>query len=377
MDPYAWMCCICLCLWCVSFGNGIPVNPLKVRNPADDAKADNAIDSDNLRPLENDQNKNNLLYIRKDENLPLDKLKPVDHIDAVKMEQDGHINKEYHKELFLGNHEEFEKEGEDSTAKLLDIFTRVDSDKDEHLSEAEMEAWIMQKMQEHFDEALQENDEVFKHLDPDENGVVHWKEYYTHFLLAKGYEETRAKRHVQDYDEIELDSDAKEELVRYKFRWTDADIDPADNQLNKTEFLGFRHPEQSDKTISTMVYSIMNSMDSNEDGTLSLSEFIALPPGDVEGDDFREMDVHWQEERKAEFKDAIDQDKDGKVTSKELKAYLDPRNPIQALMESRNLISLMDEDKDKMVSKDEMLKHKDIFISSKIVDFAANVHDEF
>ncbi|XP_046381232.2 45 kDa calcium-binding protein-like [Haliotis rufescens] len=384
MDTDAWICGICLCLWCITFGNGIPLNPPKVKNVADDTKAiDDAIDSDNLRPLENDQNKNNVLKfeplkdIRKDENLSLDKLKPVDHIDALKMEHDGHINKEYHKELFLGNHEQFEKDGEDSTAKLLDIFFRVDSDKDGHLSEAEMEAWIMQKMDEHFDEALQENEEIFKHLDPDGNGLVHWKEYYTHFLLAKGYDDVRAKKHVQDYDEIELDSDAKEELVRYKFRWTDADLDPADNQLNKTEFLGFRHPEQSDKTISTMVSSIMNSMDSNEDGWLSLSEFIALPPGEVEGDDFREMDIHWQEERKAEFSDAIDQDKNGHVTAMELKAYLDPRNPVQALMESRNLISLMDEDKDKMVSKDEMLKHKDIFISSKVVDFAANVHDEF
>lgn len=131
MDTDAWICGICLCLWCITFGNGIPLNLPKVKNVADDTKAvDDAIDSDNLRPLENDQNKNNVLKfeplkdIRKDENLSLDKLKPVDHIDALKMEHDGHINKEYHKELFLGNHEQFEKDGEDSTAKLLDIFFR-------------------------------------------------------------------------------------------------------------------------------------------------------------------------------------------------------------------------------------------------------------
>ncbi len=41
------------------------------------------------------------------------------------------------------------------------------------------------------------------------SGLVHWKTYYTHFLLAKGYEEAKAKKHVEDYDEIQLDSDGK------------------------------------------------------------------------------------------------------------------------------------------------------------------------
>jgi hypothetical protein len=47
------------------------------------------------------------------------------------------------------------------------------------------------------------------------------------------------------------------------------------------------------------------------------------------------------------------------------------------LLEAKNLISLMDEDGDHALSVDEILKHKDIFISSKVMNFAANVHDEF
>lgn len=54
--------------------------------------------------------------------LPVDKLRPVDHLDAVKMEQDGHINKDFHKEMFLGNHEEFENDHyEEAESKLKDI----------------------------------------------------------------------------------------------------------------------------------------------------------------------------------------------------------------------------------------------------------------
>ena len=54
--------------------------------------------------------------------LKLDDLQP-DHLDAVKMEQDGHLNRDYKKEIFLGNHEEFEQGSKDEIAKKLeDVF---------------------------------------------------------------------------------------------------------------------------------------------------------------------------------------------------------------------------------------------------------------
>ena len=46
-------------------------------------------------------------------------------------------------------------------------------------------------------------------------------------------------------------------------------------------------------------------------------------------------------------------------------------------MEAKNLISYMDDNRDGMLSMEEIMKHKDIFISSKVMNFAANVHDEF
>ncbi len=56
--------------------------------------------------------------------LNLDDLQP-DHLDAVKLEQDGHLNRDYKKEIFLGNHEEIEKGTEEEMEKKLkDIFHR-------------------------------------------------------------------------------------------------------------------------------------------------------------------------------------------------------------------------------------------------------------
>lgn len=60
-----------------------------------------------------------------------------------------------------------------------------------------------------------------------------------------------------------------------------------------------------------------------------------------------------------------------------LQIYLDPTNPVQATLEAGTLMSLMDDNKDNLLSMYEILKHSDIFVSSKIVNFGANVHDEF
>ena len=48
-------------------------------------------------------------------------------------------------------------------------------------------------------------------------------------------------------------------LIRYKFKWTDADQD-VDNKLTEKEFLAFRHPEQSEQALDNMLSTIINSL---------------------------------------------------------------------------------------------------------------------
>ena len=43
-----------------------------------------------------------------------------DHMDGVRLEIDGHLNKEYNKEIFLGNHEEFEQHSDIKPETLLE-----------------------------------------------------------------------------------------------------------------------------------------------------------------------------------------------------------------------------------------------------------------
>ena len=59
----------------------------------------------------------------KDEN----EILPPDHLNGVKMELDGHLNKDFHQEVFLGRDmEEFEEDSEPrrNRKKLIDIFTK-------------------------------------------------------------------------------------------------------------------------------------------------------------------------------------------------------------------------------------------------------------
>ena len=60
----------------------------------------------------------------KQEKLQIEDLQP-DHLEAVKLEKDGHLNRDYKKEIFLGNHQEID-EGTDEQreTKLRDIFHR-------------------------------------------------------------------------------------------------------------------------------------------------------------------------------------------------------------------------------------------------------------
>ena len=50
----------------------------------------------------------------------LDDLQLPDHMDGVRLEIDGHLNKQYRKEIILGNHEEFDRQSDQEPEKILE-----------------------------------------------------------------------------------------------------------------------------------------------------------------------------------------------------------------------------------------------------------------
>ncbi|MBN3276112.1 CAB45 protein, partial [Polyodon spathula] len=142
---------------------------------------------------------------------------PPDHLNGLKMEMDGHLNKDFHQEVFLGKDlEEFEEDSEPrkNRKKLKDIFSKVDINKDKSVSAKEMQRWIMEKTEEHFQEAVKENKLNFRAVDPDGDGHVAWDEYRIKFLASKGFNEKEVVEKIKNNEELKID----EERQRSSFR---------------------------------------------------------------------------------------------------------------------------------------------------------------
>ncbi|NXO18793.1 CAB45 protein, partial [Oriolus oriolus] len=137
---------------------------------------------------------------------------PPDHLNGVKMEMDGHLNKEFHQEVFLGKEmEEFEEDSEPrrNRKKLMGIFSKVDINNDKKISAKEMQRWIMEKTDEHFQEAVEENKMHFRAVDPDGDGHVSWDEYKIKFLASKGFNEKEIAEKIKNNEELKIDEESK------------------------------------------------------------------------------------------------------------------------------------------------------------------------
>uniref|UniRef100_A0A096NXP2 45 kDa calcium-binding protein n=1 Tax=Papio anubis TaxID=9555 RepID=A0A096NXP2_PAPAN len=246
---------------------------------------------------------------------------PPDHLNGVKLEMDGHLNRGFHQEVFLGKDlGGFDEDVEPrrSRRKLMVIFSKVDVNTDRKISAKEMQRWIMEKTAEHFQEAMEESKTHFRAVDPDGDGHVSWDEYKVKFLASKGHSEKEVANAIRLNEELKVDEETQEVLENLKDRWYQADSPPADLLLTEEEFLSFLHPEHSRGMLRFMVKEIVRDLDQDGDKQLSLPEFVSLPVGTVENQQGQDIDDNWVKDRKKEFEELIDSNHDGIVTAEEL-----------------------------------------------------------
>ncbi|XP_062363648.1 45 kDa calcium-binding protein [Cinclus cinclus] len=307
-------------------------------------------------------------------------LLPPDHLNGVKMELDGHLNRDFHQEVFLGRDtaglQRRPQQGK-SRQQLAEIFSRVDTNQDKKISAKEMQGWIMEKTEEHFQEAVQENKIHFPAVDPDGDGHVSWDEYKMKFLASRGFDEKEIAEKIKNKEELKIDEETQEVLDNLKDRWYQADNPPPDLLLSEQEFLSFLHPEHSRGMLHFMVQEIVRDLDQDGDKKLTLSEFISLPVGTVENQRAQDVDDDWVRDRRKEFQEVIDANRDGIVTMAELEEYMDPMNEHNALNEARQMIAVADENQNQHLELEEILKYSEYFTGSKLMDYARNVHEEF
>uniref|UniRef100_A0A2K5X274 45 kDa calcium-binding protein n=1 Tax=Macaca fascicularis TaxID=9541 RepID=A0A2K5X274_MACFA len=323
---------------------------------------------------------------------------PPDHLNGVKLEMDGHLNRGFHQEVFLGKDLGGFEGGRWSG--------EVDVNTDRKISAKEMQRWIMEKTAEHFQEAMEESKTHFRAVDPDGGrycGHVSWDEYKVKFLASKGHSEKEVADAIRLNEELKVDEETQEVLENLKDRWYQADSPPADLLLTEEEFLSFLHPEHSRGMLRFMVKEIVRDLgeagsragiagksgkvlrepqpgcglirsrltDQDGDKQLSLPEFVSLPVGTVENQQGQDIDDNWVKDRKKEFEELIDSNHDGIVTAEELESYMDPMNEYNALNEAKQMIAVADENQNHHLEPEEVLKYSEFFTGSKLVDYSA------
>lgn len=56
---------------------------------------------------------------------------------------------------------------------------------------------------------------------------------------------------------------------------------------------------------------------------------------------------------------------------------MDPMNEYNALNEAKQMIAVADENQNRHLEPEEVLKYSEFFTGSKLVDYARSVHEEF
>lgn len=242
--------------------------------------------------------------------------------------------------------------------KMLEIVKRIDTNGDNLLSAEEITLWIQHVYRKY---ALDDAEERFPEFDTDKDGVITWEEYnmVTHDQLIS-------------LDDDAVLNDPEQESLRHlrrrereRFNFADVDGKPG---LNVTEFLAFTHPSEVDHMADFAIDDVLSEYDSDEDGFISLSEFI----GDVRGD--ADSPSQWEIEQTVRFKALYDQDKDGKLNREEQLRWVAPNSYGSAREEALHLIKEMDQDHDGQISVAEVFKKQDTFMNSEVTDYGRQLH---
>lgn len=181
-----------------------------------------------------------------------------------------------------------------------------------------------------------------------------------------------------DPKDIEKEDDSfsyKSMLVRDRRRWSVADHD-GDNNLTKSEFSEFLHPEESPRMRDIVVTETLEDIDKNSDGKVSVDEYI----GDMyRGTEDGEEEPEWVRNERETFNNYRDKNSDGFMDSEEVKDWIIPSDFDHAEAEARHLIYEADSDADEKLTKEEILDKYDLFVGSQATDFgeALTRHDEF
>ncbi|XP_043260772.1 calumenin-B [Colletes gigas] len=281
---------------------------------------------------------------------------------------DTQHNAAYDHEAFLGEEAKtFDQlTPEESTRRLGIIVDKIDKDKDGFVTVEELKSWILYTQRRYIRNNV---DRQWKSHNVEGKEKLPWTEYMA--MIYGDMDEHETENHEKSKDNS---FSYVAMLKKDRRRWIAADLDN-DDALTKEEFTAFLHAEEADHTKDIVVLETMEDIDKDEDGKISLSEYIGDMYESTEG----EEEPEWVKNEIEQFSMYRDKDGDGFLTFDEVKAWIIPADFDHAKAESRHLIFEADMDGDQKLTKEEILEKYDIFVGSQATDFgeALTRHDEF
>lgn len=279
-------------------------------------------------------------------------------------------NADYDHEAFLGKDqaERFDQlEPGEARRRLGIIVDKIDKDKDGLVTEQELEDWVRHVAHRY---VYEDAERVWSYHDKNEDGSIEWEEYqHTAFGPIEDHNAVYDSHRGLNYQQI-LERDQR------RFRVADKD---GDGHLNKEEFANFLHPEEAGPHMRDIVIAeTMEDMDKDKDGYVTIDEYLNdLWPQYEREQGGEEPD--WVTSEREQFTNYRDQDKDGKLNKREIGDWVLPEDFDHANAEAKHLIYEADINKDKKLTKAEILEHQDLFVGSQATDFGDYLtrHDEF
>ncbi|CAJ0935118.1 unnamed protein product, partial [Mesorhabditis belari] len=270
-----------------------------------------------------------------------------DHLEGVPLERNGDLNKDFRKEILLGNVKP--RNSDEAKDAIRNLFKEADLDKDGFLSSDELEKVIHKNAMMHIEESKREVEELFRETDFDHNQQVTWEEYSKRFVIETDHDSLRESFEAMDDDKTK--------------------------SLNLTEFTGFLHPELAKRTVEELAEDLLKGYDRDGNRMISRSEFVEYSEGELDGP-FAEEEKKEQEARGVEFDRDLDQNGDGFATLEELIGYVDPQGEGRHQREVSELIWQVDLNEDGKLALKEMLAQNLLLERSSLFEAGRKLHED-
>ena len=204
---------------------------------------------------------------------------------------------------------------------------------------------------------------------PENKPELSWDEYRAiqYGFLTDEHITDKDKRWVME-DDVDPDTLKQfEDLqLRDRRRWTVADRDK-NLQLTKAEFEAFIHPEHYEHMKSVNRDETMADLDTDNDGKLTLAEFVHHLYGDTK-------DVKDWDSAGLQFRSFRDLNKDGVIDKDELMEWIHPKDYDQHHAEADHLVRSADTNSDLKLTVEEIKENFSLFVASQATDFGQDLH---